>query len=80
MVEWDNPEDAFKELETKEFSFFAKALAAYKRALVQEGFNDEEAMRLVEAYSKFIYDMSVEEYLTDPGEENEDDDQIDPFT
>lgn len=74
---WDNPEDAFRELDQKEFVFFAQALAAYRESLIKEGFTRREALRLVESYSKFIYDMSVEDFLVNGSKEDEDDPDVD---
>lgn len=65
LPNWTNVEEAFKELDRKEFNFFAQALGAYRKALVKEGFTRREAQRLVETYAKFIYDMSLEEFLTE---------------
>lgn len=62
-MSWDSLEEAFKDLDSNEFAFFSKALSAYRRALMKDGFTRREAMRLVEAYSRFIYDMSVEEFM-----------------
>lgn len=59
---WDSLEAAFKDLDSKEFGFFADALGAYLKALMKAGFTREEAMKLVESYSRFIYDMSIEEF------------------
>lgn len=62
-LNWDSPEDAFRELDEMEYSLFAKALADYRNQLMKEGFTRRESLRLVESYSKFIYDMVVEEFL-----------------
>lgn len=69
---WDNVEDAFKELDENEFTFFSRSLAAYRRRLMSEGFTRREAMRLVEAYSKFIYDISIEEFMAEKDSERAD--------
>lgn len=57
-------EKEFKKLDSGEFTFFSKALSGYRNSLMAEGFTRREAMRLVEAYSKFIYDMSLEDYIS----------------
>lgn len=71
---WDNLEDAFKDLDKDEYHFFAKTLGSYRRALETEGFNKEEAFKLVEAYSKFVYDMVIEEMLNKGPIRSDDDD------
>lgn len=81
---WNNLEDAFKEIDAREFDFVAKALAAYRRSLTGEGFSQREAMRLVEGYAKYIYDMSLEEFIAQKNSEqidgliNPKDDDVDP--
>lgn len=62
---WDNIEDAFKELDGKEYAHYAKALGAYFKALLDEGFTREEAAPLVHTYSKFLYDMTLEEFTSE---------------
>lgn len=64
-MSWDSLEDAFKELDSKEYMHYARALGAYKRALISEGFNDKEATELVLTYSKFLYDITLEEFLSE---------------
>lgn len=72
----DNWEEKFKELDANVFSFFAKALAGYKQALIETGaFNSQDAQRLVESYAKFIYDMSIEEYLDKSLEDDDNSDE-----
>lgn len=66
---FDNVEDAFKDLDKKEYDFFAKALGLFRDALVKEGFEREEAMVLVASYSKFVYDMGLEEFISSKDEE-----------
>lgn len=80
---WDNLEQAFGELDRNEYQFFAKTLGAYRRALEAEGFSRREAMRLVETYAKFVYDMVIEEIISGKqdysGEETDSgDDDVDP--
>lgn len=71
---FDNPADLFKELDVKEHSFLAQPLAGYLKALMNEGFTRREAMRLVEAYQKFMHDLSLEEFIYEKNqEENESD-------
>lgn len=75
----NNLDDLFKDLDANEFNFFAISLAAYRDSLTSKGFTRKEAMRLVETYSKFIYDMSVEEFIAQKEDElmkdiDEDDD------
>lgn len=70
-------EDLFKELDQRKFTNIARPLAAYRIELMKEGFTRREAMRLVEAHSKFIYDMCIEEFVTDQDEEEEMDDELD---
>lgn len=60
---WEDPEEAFKELDVKEFSAPAETLGAYLKALMKAGFTRRESIRLVEAYSKFLYDMAIEEFM-----------------
>lgn len=73
---WDNVEAAFKELDAKEYSFFANSLSAYLKSLMDQGFTRREAMRLVESYSRFIYDLSIEEFLHQKHDElDEDEDE-----
>lgn len=68
---WDNVEDAFKELDKKEFAFIASSLGAFRHALMAEGFTRREALRFVESYSRFIYEMSMEEFLADKEKQKE---------
>lgn len=82
---WDNLEDAFKELEAREFAFLASCLGALRKSLMNEGFTRREALRLVESYSKFIYDLGMEEFIMrtraqDDAEDYEDppEDDVDP--
>lgn len=70
-MSWENLEQAFKDLDAREFTFFAAALASYRRSLMKEGFTRREALRLVETYSKFIYDMSIEEFIVEKRKEEE---------
>lgn len=67
-----NVEEAFKDLDEKEFHFLAATLSAYRDSLLKHGFTRKEAMKLVEAYSKYIYDMSIEDYMKDDEEEDSD--------
>jgi hypothetical protein len=60
---WENLEDAFKELDRKEYQVIAKALGDYRDSLMTQRFTRRESMRLVETYSKFLYDMSLEEFI-----------------
>lgn len=78
-MSWENIEEAFKDLDANEFKFFAAALSSYRRSLMKEGFTRKEAMRLVDTYSKFIYDMSLEEFIVSRNEAiaNDDDDDGD---
>lgn len=62
-MSYENVEDAFKDLDKREFHFFASALASYRKALMDQGFTRREAVKLAESYSKFIYEMSIEEYM-----------------
>lgn len=74
----NNVADAFKDLDENEFSFFSTALAGYRDALMKRGFTRREAIRLVESYSKFIYDMSIEEFMARRAEEQDaKDDELD---
>lgn len=57
--DWDNWEEAFKEADSKQYSTIAQSLAGYRKALMSEGFTRREAMRLVESYSNFIYDLTL---------------------
>lgn len=61
--DFETLEDLFRELDINEFKFYAEALASYRKALLQAGFNSVEAFKLVESYSKFIYDMSIEDFV-----------------
>lgn len=79
MTEWHTAEELFKELDQTEFKFFASALSAYRASLMNEGFTRREAMRLVEGYSKFIYDMSIEDFMVEKAS-NEDVDEDDDDT
>lgn len=62
-MSWENLEEAFRELDDKEFTVIAKALGDFRSSLMKNGFTRREALRLVESYSKFIYDMSIEEFI-----------------
>lgn len=62
---FDSLEEAFEDLDKREYAFFAKALAAYRNALLEQGFSKSESFKLVAAYSKFIYDMGLEEYISE---------------
>lgn len=76
-------EAEFKKLDEGEFVFFAKALAGYRRALIAEDFTETQAMRLVATYAKFIYDMSIEDFIAQQREKEfqenfpEDDSDVD---
>lgn len=72
---WQNPAEAFKELDAKEYSFFAQSLSAYLKALINEGFTRRESLRLVEAYAKFIYDLSIEEFIREKDADVDSEDQ-----
>lgn len=75
---WDSIEDAFGELDKEEYFFFARTMGAYMRSLMAEGFTRREAFRLVESYSKFVYDMVIEEVMAEKdSKSNDDDDQDD---
>lgn len=63
-MSWESLEDAFKELDDQEFGVIATALGGFRSALMKNGFTRREAIRLVETYSKFIYDMSIEEFIS----------------
>lgn len=78
-MSWENLEEAFKDLDAKEFEFFAAALGAFRQSLQKQGFTRREAMRLVETYSRFIYDMSLEDYIANKNriDEDEEDDDVD---
>lgn len=58
-------EDLFKELDDHKFSHIAKPLAALRGELMKEGFTRRESMRLVESYSKFLYDAALEDIIAD---------------
>lgn len=82
MSDFDNWQDAFKKADANQYGTVAKALAGYRRALMAEGFTRRETMRLVESYSAFIYDMTLNEAeesgvweVVDEG----DDDTVDPL-
>lgn len=88
-MDFENYEEAFKELDKKEHVFFSRALGGYLKSLMQEGFTRREAFRLVEAYARFVYDMSIEEFISqkqreelgddiDDDLEDEDEDDEDP--
>lgn len=74
---WDNVEDAFKDMDRKmdvaEYSLIARLLSSYRESLMQQGFTRREAMRLVESYSKFIYDLVIEDMLSSSSKSNKDD-------
>ena len=72
---WDNPEQAFRELDKNEYNFFARTLGAYHKALMAEGFTRRESMKLVETYAKFVYDMVIEELIS--GKPDSPDDDVD---
>lgn len=75
MEKWKNVEDAFKELDAKEYTFFASSLSAYLSSLMTEGFTRREAMRLVEAYSRFIYDLTLEDFVNQEHKSNDEFDE-----
>jgi len=64
-----NVEELFKELDEQQFVDVAKSLAAYRGSLMKEGFTRRESMRLVEAYSKFLYDITLENFLSEKRQE-----------
>lgn len=72
---FDNPDEAFAELDKKPFWDVAKSLAGYRKALMDQGFNRREACRLVELYAKFIYESAVDAMidrgLPEPPEEDD---------
>lgn len=63
-MSWDNVDDMFRELDEREYNLIAGALGNFRSSLMTNGFTRREALRLVETYSKFIYDMSIEEFLS----------------
>lgn len=74
-MSWDTVEDAFKELDKDEYSIFSTALSTYFKALQESGFTRREAFRLIEGYSKFVYEMMVEEYVRDYEEKEDEEDE-----
>lgn len=58
-------EDLFNELDQSKFYEVAKPLADYRNELMKNGFTRREAMRLVETYSKFTYDLMIESMISD---------------
>lgn len=87
-MSWDNVEDAFKELDVEQYDVFSGSLATYFQSLQKQGFTRREAFRLIEGYSKFVYDMAFEEYVAEENqkvleaemaaEEEEEDEDVDP--
>lgn len=62
-MSFDTVDELFDELDRREYAPFAATLAAYRKALAEQGFNARESFRLVEGYAKFVYDMAFEDFL-----------------
>lgn len=60
---WENPEEAFKELDEKEFAPIASTLSALLKCLGEEGFTREEAFELTKNFSKLLFDLTFEDYV-----------------
>lgn len=60
---WESPEDAFKELDEKEFAPIASTLSALLKCLIAEGFDRTEAFDLTKNFSKLLFDMTFEDYI-----------------
>lgn len=71
MGDYSTVEDLFKELDAKEFSFFARALGSYRKSLMDEGFTRREAIKLVESYSQFLYNMGLEDFIAERNREED---------
>lgn len=77
----DNVEDFFKELDKREYAPLAAPLGAYQRALEEEGcFSQKQSFKIVKEYAKFLYKMTLEEYIGERDAEifgGHDDDDVD---
>lgn len=60
---WENPEEAFKELDEKEFAPIASTLSALLKCLKEEGFSHDEAFDLTKNFSKLLFDLTFEDYV-----------------
>lgn len=84
-MSWENVDDLFKELDKKEYHFVSASLWTYMKSLMDSGFSRREAFNLVQGYGKFIYDMTLEEFISnrrmeeDRAFKEEEKDDVDPF-
>lgn len=74
----DNVEEFFRELDKREYAPLATPLGAYRRALEEEGFSQKQAFKIVKQYAKFLFNMTLEEFIGERDEklfnDTEDDD------
>lgn len=70
---WETPEQAFQELDKREFTYLAKPLWSYFLALQEQGFTKAEAIELVKVFSKFIYETTLDNIYDNDSDDDEDD-------
>lgn len=74
---YDKYRDEFHELDKKEYGFLGKQLALFKEAMQDHGFENEQAMELTAQYTKFIFDMGVEEFMNARIDQWDEEDDLD---
>lgn len=57
---YDNLEEAFKQLQQNKHKPYAEALAAYRDALLEQGFLREEALEILKLHTKYVYDRAYD--------------------
>lgn len=60
---WDNPEEAFAELSSKNFNPVAESLAGYYKALIKNGFTANQAFRLTEKFASYVLEWALEDAI-----------------
>lgn len=62
---WEQPEDAFKELDNKiskqSYGFVAVTLGGLREALLEQKFSARESFRITEHYAKMLFEMTLDE-------------------
>lgn len=86
-MNYENVEELFQELDENQYSKLSGAMWAYMRSLMKQGFTRRESFNLVQGYSKFLYDMTLEEFISQKRMEEDnaleqslsDEEDVDPF-
>lgn len=57
---YENLNEAFKQLKQNKYRPYAEALAAYRDALVEQGFTRGEALEILKLHTKYVYDRAYD--------------------